>query len=238
MRVIGIAGVAGSGKGTAASAVHEACARHVREWAFADPIKDFCGAVFIWGHQTLYGPTELRNQIDRRYPASTYERNMCWEAAVNRYTLKRVEFAMDLANWSGRGVPVCLQALDEWWFDLWVSADVLTPRRALQTLGTEMGRKLNPDIWVNALHSRVKTCGGDDWVIVVPDARFNNEFQFFATFGYELWHLERPDAPEVPAHASEVDMHGPLLRDLRTRHYVNDGTLDELTSTVRSWILI
>lgn len=234
MRVIGIAGVAGSGKGTAANVVHETLGSDVVEWAFADPIKGFCGAIFNWGFERLYGSTEHRNAPDDRYPAAAYQRNGHWERASNEYTLKRVEFAMDLATWSHRSVHVCLQTLDEWWFGLWTSAVVLTPRRALQTLGTEMGRTLNPDIWVSVVRSRIAE--GGDRVVVVPDVRFNNEFKFFANDGHELWHLERPDAPEVPEHASEVDMHGPLLRELRTRHYVNGGTLDDLRNTIRSWL--
>jgi dephospho-CoA kinase len=44
-------------------------------------------------------------------------------------------------------------------------------RRLLQHIGTDIGRKLNPVIWVNALTNMVKNLGD----VVVDDVRFNNE---------------------------------------------------------------
>jgi len=66
MRLIGVAGAAGSGKSTVASVLVE---KHgFVEVALADPLKRFCAEVFDWEHDALWGPSEARNVPDQRLP--------------------------------------------------------------------------------------------------------------------------------------------------------------------------
>jgi hypothetical protein len=50
-----------------------------------------------------------------------------------------------------------------------------TPRRMLQTLGTDWGRvMIHPDIWVRAMEAKIADTAGYDHHII-PDVRFENE---------------------------------------------------------------
>lgn len=63
--LIGLIGVAGSGKSTAARIL---CDRlGAVEVSLADPIKRIAGELFGFDRQQLYGPSECRNAVDQRY---------------------------------------------------------------------------------------------------------------------------------------------------------------------------
>lgn len=222
-RVIAIAGAAGAGKGTAAATLQRLDPT-MREWAFADPMKQFCGNVFGFSHDQLYGPSGMRNGI------------VAWPGREG--FLRHVDdFAEQLALWTQRDYTECVAALWDWFLYL-SKEDQLSPRHALQSLGTEYVRdRLSSDTWVRCVELRadaLQKCS----LVVVSDARFNNEFRAIRARGWELWHLERPGTSLDGAtgqHVSEKDVQGPLLRTLRTHHYVNDGTLADLEQTVTRW---
>jgi hypothetical protein len=50
-----------------------------------------------------------------------------------------------------------------------------SPRAAMQTLGTEWGRSLHPDFWVNIWTRRAKEVLAKGYGVVVDDCRFENE---------------------------------------------------------------
>ena len=73
-----------------------------------------------------------------------------------------------------------------------------TPRKILQTLGTEWGRELiDQDIWLNALKNKAE---GN---IIIPDIRFQNEADFVRKHGI-LIHISRDSVNINSDHASEV----------------------------------
>lgn len=73
-----------------------------------------------------------------------------------------------------------------------------TVRHALQTLGTEWGRKhLGSNVWVD-LALAVADTMPDDVVVVVTDARFENEFRRVREGGGLVWLIERPEPEEPP----------------------------------------
>lgn len=78
-----------------------------------------------------------------------------------------------------------------------------TPRVLMQTLGTEWGRSLNPDCWLNVWRSQLPL---DGWVLV-PDVRFDNEADAIRELGGQIIHIVRKQTAEmgaVPAHRSEA----------------------------------
>lgn len=78
-----------------------------------------------------------------------------------------------------------------------------TPRVLMQTLGTEWGRSLNPDCWLNVWRSQLPH---DGWVLV-PDVRFDNEAEIIRELGGIVIHIQRKPTAEmlaVPTHASET----------------------------------
>lgn len=129
MKIIGIVGPAGSGKDTVADAFVEAGWCKI---AFADELKRTAKRWYNFSDEQLWGPSEKRNEVDERYPREhgPFE---------------------TLPGINERGQPP--------WVDRCVCCFQigrqgqcgLTPRFVLRMLGTEVGRIIYGDTWVNLL---------------------------------------------------------------------------------------
>lgn len=104
-------------------------------------------------------------------------------------------------------------------------------RHMAQTLGTEWGRALQPDLWLRIADSYMDSC--EDGMehagfFVISDVRFVNEAQWVRERGGVVWRIERPQAVPVRAHASEAELYH-FAADITID---NSGTLDALERTV------
>ena len=108
----------------------------------------------------------------------------------------------------------------------------VSPRRMMQTLGTEWGRNLiNPDLWLVLAHQRLLHNGPG---MVISDVRFENEATWIRKYGGRIIHVIRPEAKAVEAHASED---GIEMQDTDARLF-NSGTLEELQLSVRELLRV
>ena len=131
----------------------------------------------------------------------------------------------------------------------------LTPRRALQTLGTEWARACYPDVWVDyglrlakELESgcfgyardfgRFGDFGRSDTVprrsVVISDVRFPNEGRKILEAGGKVIKLVRPAAPDSGSHASEAQVDEvpwtvtiESVRDVAHLHWCLDQTIGQ-----------
>lgn len=102
-----------------------------------------------------------------------------------------------------------------------------SPRYLMQTLGTEWGRKLiHPDIWVQAMATRIKP------QTVIPDVRFENEAKFVRERGILIHVTDRHIDTKIIQHSSE-DGVLPIHNDYMIK---NNGTLEELYTTINETI--
>lgn len=119
--IVGVCGKAGSGKDTIADILVKD--HGFVKVAFSDPLKRICRDVFDWSYDSLWGPSEKRNEPDARYPQPFTAKEEEQAAIALKKDVDSVH----------REYPV---------------TRFLTPRFALQQLGTEWGRNCYPDIWV------------------------------------------------------------------------------------------
>lgn len=80
----------------------------------------------------------------------------------------------------------------------------ITPRIMMQTLGTEWGRTLLPDLWLRIWQHELDESAH---TVCVPDVRFDNEAELIRELGGIIIHIQRKptaDMLAVPAHASEA----------------------------------
>lgn len=127
-------------------------------------------------------------------------------------------------------------------------------RTLMQTLGTEWGRSIQPDLWARVAKAKwewVKDgCPVDhkqgiiDNVLtgalsypagmVISDVRFDNEAEWIRSEGGIVIHIERPDAAKVglAGHASEAGL-SKLPYDLVV---LNDGSLEDFHTKL--WVLM
>jgi len=104
----------------------------------------------------------------------------------------------------------------------------ISPRKALQTLGSEWGRDMiNRDLWLLVAE---KFCNEHEHVII-PDIRFQNEYDWIKNNNGIIIHIERPGILiESSAHQSESLGLTKMIDDY---YIVNNRSLDWLRSDVK-----
>ena len=117
------------------------------------------------------------------------------------------------------------------------SADIntrcyLTPRYALQLLGTEWGRHCYLDTWTDVAISKARESGGAGPKVVFADGRFLNEFAAFSCAGYPIVRIKRTGFETAKwDHPSETEQLS--ADDGEFDHCLyNDGSLAELPDKV------
>lgn len=108
----------------------------------------------------------------------------------------------------------------------------ISGRRLMQTLGTEWGRSLDPDLWVKAaamtlgLHDLPASSPIHDR-LVITDVRFPNEAAWLQSMGANLIRVWR-ETPDVATHESEQHVNS-LPCELCL---LNNGTVNNLYDQV------
>ncbi|QXC49509.1 deoxynucleotide monophosphate kinase [Agrobacterium salinitolerans] len=105
-----------------------------------------------------------------------------------------------------------------------------TPRYAMQTLGTEWGRKcMGEDFWTNLWRSRVDGVLAFGGRVVVDDCRFPNEADEVRKLGGVVWRLvgrggiAGSHESEAGCGAADVEVHN--IGDIADLHYQLDAFL-------------
>lgn len=220
--IIGLSGHAGSGKDTAADYLVDRYG--FVKLSLADEMKRFCKTVFGFTDEQLWGSSEKRNAPDQRFADP-----LAWHAL----NCAVVQFGR---AWTARIFPFSIitayPALCEWALQLqarhhMACPEPLSPRIALQTLGTEWGRRHDVDVWVKVCMKIALTLTRRErWVytpqlglqpsdfktsltgVVIPDARFRNELVAIPYYGGQTVRLRRPGSVGsvgIANHASESE---------------------------------
>lgn len=114
----------------------------------------------------------------------------------------------------------------------WLGA---SPRRMLQTLGTEWGRNLISDtIWIDATLRRIDASGWDRHVI--SDVRFANEAEAIVARGGLIVRVERPGSACLNAAAAAHESEAGIPANLVSATLHNGGTIEHLNAAVDSLI--
>lgn len=129
-------------------------------------------------------------------------------------------------------VPLGIDMSDPYWQarkeDV-IPALGVSPRRLMQTLGTEWGRQIiNPDLWLILAKQRLLNFGPG---MVIADVRFENEASWVRSQGGRVIHIERPKNVAIEAHASEAGIE--FKGEEGDIKIVNGGTLEDLQNTIR-----
>ena len=103
-------------------------------------------------------------------------------------------------------------------------------RHLAQTLGTEWGRAVQPDLWLRLAANKMMMASREDAAaqFVISDVRFCNEADFVRNLGGQIWRIDRKDAPRVRDHVSESE----IDRVPADRYIHNNGSLVELQRLV------
>lgn len=205
LNIIGLCGLAGSGKDTAADFLIQD--HGFVRIALADPLKRICRDVFQFTDDQLWGPSASRNAPDLRFLQT--------DPVVDKYP------------------------------------QYLTPRFALQTLGTDWGRRCLPNVWIDYALRMAAQVLEEDWKydpeigthgvktgskgVVISDVRFRNEVDAVKKVGGRVWLITRQGAGltgKAAQHRSEQEMNE-ISRESFEYTIANEGTLENLRDTVQ-----
>lgn len=211
--------IAGAGKDAAADRLVEAH-KFVRI-GLADPLKRICQDVFQFTDEQLWGPSSAREAVDKRYPRGAQEYR---DSAENEERSERAALMDDDQESAAQHRRLAEGYAKEGW---------LSPRVALQTLGTEWGRWCYPDVWMEyALRVAKRLEVGDCYYdqksglrtsssfgsaisphisAVFSDVRFYNEFKLIRKAGGKLIRIKRDAKQPLPdllnsEHPSETQL--------------------------------
>ena len=218
--IVGLCGNAGSGKDTAAHFLKVYGYKHM---SFAWHIKTFVQKVFAMSDDQIWGPSEFRNALDPRAWGHSVSAEF-WSDSLRRYDYFVEDFleSLELKAVSKEDAG---RALMKWFYVTKNNYPQPSPRILLQTLGTEWGRTVDPDLWVNttlketARHQKV----------VISDVRFENEARAIIAAGGRVVRIFRESdtlatTVGIENHVSETQQNS-IPNELFSVTINNTGTL-------------
>jgi hypothetical protein len=95
-----------------------------------------------------------------------------------------------------------------------------TPRQAMQSLGTDWGRRMvADDLWLNLARHRATSAMLTGNLPVFDDVRFDNEAAMIRALGGHVIRIYRPGQPLIaPVHASEAGIAPALINATLSAH--------------------
>ena len=221
---IGLIGVAGAGKDTAAKMLSDLTGIPVV--SFAKPLHE--AAIHIWGDKALNREEKENEQIFG-------ERSFEW---FNDYHMALLTKVNKTQNVITEGNLYKLLTLRDLFTDPATGRiyETITPRKLMQIYGTEYWRSISPTVWVDLVQDEYDDC-------IVPDVRFVNEAMIFDL----LIVIKRDGVAPVSNHISEelakqfkdlceqkepiTHWFGGLAKDLVVLE--NNGTIDDLSLKIK-----
>jgi len=213
-----------SRRGNAGAGKDEAAKRLVMEHefvalAFADPMKRFVRDIYSFSDDQLWGPSELRNRPDTRYPRSAVDatsvKDLVTKITPNfltpRYALRTLG-----EEW-GRGC----------YLNTWVD------------YAMQVAKRLESGNWYYEQKHGLYPCRGKPGKnVVITDLRYRNEADAIRAQGGKLIRVKRlvEKLKLVPNHQSELDLLG-TYDDEFDAVLENNGTIEDLWREVDRVIL-
>lgn len=115
----------------------------------------------------------------------------------------------------------------------------LTPRYAMQRLGTEFGRDCYPNIWVDYGMRQAQSLRIElNLNVVFTDVRFINEAKAITAAGGKVWRVRRTFSDAAPSHhLSEAEMETDGFSQYVSRHVINNGSIADLQRHVKELVV-
>lgn len=237
--IIGILGEAGSGKDTVGKLLVEHHGFYAL--AFADPLKLFCQWMFNWTDAQLWGPSEHRNAPDEALPFVRCPH-------CGHFSQNMTEEVLESSPDDSLFCSICSEfAVQTEW------RTALSPRFALQHLGTEWARTLNSSCHLDFALRRAQIVSDGSvhhdplwevlpyesvrrerwWSqkplvraagILITDCRFINEVEAIQATGGRVFRVVREQRDDNTT--SGIAAHASEREQRQIKNSVLDGTID------------
>jgi hypothetical protein len=245
VNIIGISGFAGSGKDTVANFLLENDG--FIKLSLADPIKRFAMDTWEFSEEQLFGDSKYRNIPDKRYYIGSENDNtlsfngVIWDDNKNKWCSfidnDNKKTIIGYFDTEGEAALAYDQRAVELFGDS-VKTNTsmyLTPRLALQNIGTEGTKFIDSNVWIRyavrtatklleagpkelcysqvhglqSYRKRSKSFPEKVKTVIIPDVRFRDEINYIKKIGGKLIRVIKPDAGlsgDFAFHQSEIEM--------------------------------
>lgn len=199
--IIGLMGSKMSGKSTAASIIKNLISGST-DVAIADKMKVVCSKIFGLNLELLYDQNLKEKPLEKPIKLDLISIGSVLESYDIFMTKRQIDEKFDLVN-----------------------KEILTPRKLVQTIGTDILRKAG-DEDLHCRHTPIQESG----VTIVSDIRFDNEFNYFWNMENTKFvgiYIKRPvlEFTEQDLHASENSLSETSVS--RSYTVINNGTLQQ-----------
>lgn len=209
--LVGLSGEAGAGKDTFAKVLAKYHGDGALILSFAEPVYALAEALVA---QELT-PRDTKEKIQVFHVSQKLLEDMCY--VYSKYGLDKYK---DFPNaWAEFFEGALKEYVQYSPYEDKEFALVLSPRKLLELVGTELGREILTDtIWLDVVASRVEKFKGD--LVVVTDARFDNEAAFIRSKQGLLVDIFCPNNVHATksTHKSAKGISGNLLTHSFTNH--------------------
>lgn len=258
-KIIGLAGVARSGKDTAAACLEEM--PNVASFALADPLKLGCQIIFGLSNEETWcdshketliqhwakSPRQLFQMVGTDW-MRTFNPDF-WLMRASRVILKHdyqpLELVVDPSDAISE-VKLACHIFFQFSNEQLTNADLfnrpdpiwnIAPRQAIALIKNLTESSLPNWRSIRSKLSIATPTPLDQFpnadTLIVKDIRFENEAKFIREHGGEIWHIKRPDASPVHSHVSE---RGIEVRP-NDKIIINDGTLQQFKERIHlTWL--
>ena len=255
--LIGISGLPNSGRNTVADILVSNF--RFAKVSFLDPVRRFAQEIYHFTDEQLWGPYEVRNTPDKRYPRGWKLSCGCVCDRWHKYNPPRGGFLVENI------IDTCETHPDQWWKSriLFPSEnggtepqqEYLTPELAVQLLETEWGRKCYPNTWNDyaiRIYNRLQKgnvyyertmglrafSGFGDVIqpkinVVIPDLRFLDEVESLQRVGGIILRITRPEEINSPPR-SKTRQEIPTCKIEKVLE--NTGTIQKLTKKIERFV--
>ena len=182
---------------------------HVKMYSFADTLKNLAVHLFGLRPEQVYG-----SEADKNSSTQLLWENMPKALGSQILKVKAAPDAVRSFNWK---------------------SGPMTAREFMQYFGTDIMRKMYPNIWVDNTIKKILAEGSE--LAVIPDVRFPNEVEAVLANGGELIRLSR--VYEEDGHQSETCLdpenfdHSTFTHVIENADIGIDGLLNKLTQIYR-----
>lgn len=236
--IIGIIGLAGCGKDTVADMIIKDRGAYsggvkVFKYSFADPLKQFCSAVFEIPIDYMYDQDMKKREVSIVTGDVFYDECRVFLNMMSRNSAKWREL-ITFHPYHQREEETRIEAMARTikkvvdHTPITSKATPTTIREILQVVGTEVFRHMKDDIWLD-----ITTPHEKNDMIIIPDCRFENEIKFIRQQGGQIIYVERGDLDTGGNHYTHSSED--YARNFKEKnhphkymHIINDGTKEDL----------
>lgn len=205
MTIIALSGKAGSGKDTMADLLVKRY--EFNKIAIADPLRNLCARVFYISPEMFIDRDKKDERMQRIH--------------IDFHDLDAIRVILE-KEWGYEVTQEAREMMEELH-----GVGMDTPRDVLRTIGNIIRQAVDENIWINLAAIKIKELGGK---IVITDARFENERQFFDKLGAISVLIKRNDNGDTKEHEFDLG-----VDDEYDVVFTNDGTLHAYISSVDMW---